>query len=325
MSTTDNKKVLLIGATGFIGHEAAIILRQQNFIVYGLARSTEKAQLLLKDEIIPILHTTSDMNYLDSIVTLNITHVIDLSGTPTSTPQIAQKLVAIKTSTGYQVGFIYISGAWVHGNDNVNTVDEHHFAKDGQVKPLVSWRPALEQQLLSYKDDLPTIIVRPGLLYGKNSPILAVFFSQVVQAVIKNDSTDINLPINKDLVTSWIHVTDLGRFLTKVIQKFELYNSSTFDLPIFDVTHESFSAPEFVTQSAKDLGFKGNINFLGEPTAEENIFLNGFNTSIIVNNKRARALLDWEPTLDLKHHTDFYIKPWAAANNKEYIEYYLAQ
>ena len=54
-------KVLVIGATGYIGRAVALsLLRSGYYTVYGLARNSEKAALLTSLEIIPVIGDVSN-------------------------------------------------------------------------------------------------------------------------------------------------------------------------------------------------------------------------------------------------------------------------
>ena len=53
-------KVFVTGATGYIGFNVAKKFRQNGFKVYGLTRSTNKADKLYKNEIIPVIGNMFD-------------------------------------------------------------------------------------------------------------------------------------------------------------------------------------------------------------------------------------------------------------------------
>jgi nucleoside-diphosphate-sugar epimerase len=49
-------KVLIVGATGYVGQALALsLIHSGNHIVYGLARSNQKARALAQQEILPVL------------------------------------------------------------------------------------------------------------------------------------------------------------------------------------------------------------------------------------------------------------------------------
>jgi saccharopine dehydrogenase-like NADP-dependent oxidoreductase len=75
-------KVLIIGATGYIGQALALsLMRSGGYPVYGLARSPEKAKSLEALEIIPVKGSVSDStNYLNLIRSANIDIVVDAAG-----------------------------------------------------------------------------------------------------------------------------------------------------------------------------------------------------------------------------------------------------
>jgi uncharacterized protein YbjT (DUF2867 family) len=75
-------KVLVIGATGYIGRALAQSLRRSgNHVVYGMARSPAKARELEAMEIIPVLGSATDSNnYLAVIRDAHIDVVVDAAG-----------------------------------------------------------------------------------------------------------------------------------------------------------------------------------------------------------------------------------------------------
>lgn len=69
--------------------------------------------------------------------------------------------------------YIYTSGTWVHGDDRTAIVTD----TTAPTRPaaLVSWRPALEQRVVT-NERLNGIVIRPSLVYGRSGSILASAF-----------------------------------------------------------------------------------------------------------------------------------------------------
>ncbi|MCJ1396464.1 hypothetical protein MMC18_009354, partial [Xylographa bjoerkii] len=83
-------KVLILGATGYIGQALALsLLRSGLFTVYGLARTPAKARALSALEIIPVLGSASDSAaYLALIASASIDIVVDAAGANRASAQI---------------------------------------------------------------------------------------------------------------------------------------------------------------------------------------------------------------------------------------------
>jgi len=52
--------VLIFGATGFIGNAVAKEFQRKGYRVYGLVRTEDKAKILRKQEIIPVISKAQD-------------------------------------------------------------------------------------------------------------------------------------------------------------------------------------------------------------------------------------------------------------------------
>ena len=90
---------------------------------------------------------------------------------------VTEKMLLALAHTGKT--FIYTSGSWVLGNTGDDAGDE-----DASPNPLpsVQFRAALEQHIRSAKDTgIRTIVIRPGLVYGRRSGIVAGFVRQARQ------------------------------------------------------------------------------------------------------------------------------------------------
>ncbi|EAZ62772.2 predicted protein [Scheffersomyces stipitis CBS 6054] len=314
MSTQN--KVLLVGATGYIGHQAALALRRNNYLVYGLARSEAKAVFLAKDELIPIIGTGEKPDYLDEIVTHEIHTVIDFTGTPTSTADILEKLQSIVTEKKFKVNFIYISGIWVHG-DSSEKVTEADKPVIEKVGSLVKYRVALEEKILSLKDIIPSIIIRPGILFGGKADIWGVMFGQVLGSVLAGDST-VTIPLREELTSGFIHNEDLAQLIFLAVEKFDSANSAVIKSPIFDVISETVNVPSIIVAGADELGFKGTINFTGHPTFEENPLLESFDTNVRCSNELAKKTFGWEPKIHLAENLALLVRTWVVHQNEDF-------
>ena len=75
-------RVLVIGATGYLGNAVASALVRADHEVYGLARTEEKARELAVQEVFPVMGSDQDSDhFLEAIKEKNIDVVIDTSST----------------------------------------------------------------------------------------------------------------------------------------------------------------------------------------------------------------------------------------------------
>ncbi|KAH1664168.1 hypothetical protein KXV22_001853 [Aspergillus fumigatus] len=125
-------KILILGATGYLGkHVAYRLVQSGQHTVYGVARSKEKAAQLAQQEIIPVLcsNPVEDPEpYLSVIRSENIDIVVDISGANQDSYSFLYnvKLIGQKRQKEYEchgvkgpkVGFISCSETWVHGSSS---------------------------------------------------------------------------------------------------------------------------------------------------------------------------------------------------------------
>ena len=207
-------RVLLIGATGFVGSAlSGELLRSGAHTVYGLARSPAKATQLAAKEIIPVLGSVDDSAaYLSLIKTAQIHVVVDCAGANDGSATILRDLLQAGRERieagGAKLGFVYCSGMWVHGSsyervsdlDPVGTVD----AK-AQPPRMVGWRPQLEQEILAGRSVLDVAIIRPAMTYGREHSFWSPFFGPILAAA-KSEEKYVQVPLDPSSRPGLIHV-----------------------------------------------------------------------------------------------------------------------
>lgn len=160
-------RVLLTGASGYIGSAVAEALRAGGHEVIGVARSEDAARRLeergikarrgdLYDEA-SIGRAARDV---DAVV-----HAASTGGTDMAQTDAAavKEIVAALEGTGNP--FVYTSGLWVYGNTGEHVADEESALNP---TPLVAWRPAVEQFVLAAAErGVRSSVIRPGMVYGR--------------------------------------------------------------------------------------------------------------------------------------------------------------
>ncbi|KAH9936189.1 uncharacterized protein B0H18DRAFT_972728 [Fomitopsis serialis] len=137
-------RVLVLGASGFIGLPIAQAFVRAGHIVYGLTRSQQKAKQLAAEEIIPVIGETSNPSaWLTMVATLDV--IIDAA---------AQKY---RPAHAPKLTYIYTSGTWVHGEN----------------------RKDIQEQRVIRNPVLNGIVIRPALLYGRSGSLLAPLYALI--------------------------------------------------------------------------------------------------------------------------------------------------
>lgn len=309
--------VLVIGATGYIGQAfAQSLVRSGNHRVYGLARSPEKAQKLIKDEIIPVLGSLSDnAELLRAVEAFHINVIVDLSGSKQDSHVLLELLKPIgknriATNTS-KLGLINVSGTWVHGSSNAPVNDLTPVGQPNSPTPppeLVAWRPELEREILAASDVLDVMIVRPALVYGRSSAIWTSLFKPVYAAA-KSGANTVSVAIEPDSRPALVHVDDVGSALHCAVEKLALI-SGTGVYPVFDLSTSQESMNDILQAAAREFGFKGTVQLVG---AGGDLFAEAMSTTGNICSGRAKTILGWKPKrLGFVPIMDVSARAWAA-------------
>ncbi|KAG8803192.1 hypothetical protein FRC17_006227, partial [Serendipita sp. 399] len=182
-------KVIVFGATGYVGSSVANALVRTGHIVYGVSRSKENAATLRANEIIPLVgdadHSDEWKAHLkDADVAIDCTAGFDTAG-PALFKAVESTVATVRntnTSGGIpKLAYIYISGIWVHGDNRKEMVTES--SSPAQVPTAVAWRPSLEQQVVK-SESVRGIVVRSGSCYGRRGSLIGLLFSQAEKGSI---------------------------------------------------------------------------------------------------------------------------------------------
>ncbi|EEU38225.1 uncharacterized protein NECHADRAFT_76981 [Fusarium vanettenii 77-13-4] len=302
-------KVLILGATGYLGKRLAdVLVRSGQHRVYGIARNEAKAQSLAVAEVIPVICPNpvgEPEAYLNAIREHHIDVVVDVAGANQDSAkflndvrQIGQerlsKYQAAGLHTGPKLGFIYGSGTWVHGSSEelVNDLDVVGQSANSQPPALVAWRTDLENSILAASDVLDVAIVRPALIYGRESTIWTPFVLPLLQTAQSGSSDSVEIPLRADSKPGLIHVDDVATGFKCAIEKLSLINGgSTY--PVFDLVTSQESMRGIFDALARVWKSKGKFELVG---SGDNLFAEAMSTTMRGSSDRAKQLLGWEPT-----------------------------
>ncbi|KAI0671698.1 NAD-P-binding protein [Trametes maxima] len=296
-------KVLILGATGFIGFPMAQAFVRAGHVVYGQTRSSDKAKQLAAEEITPIVAEVTDTAaYLPLVASLDA--VIDAIGGPEINVlselllnAAADAVQAHRPPHAPKLTYIHTSGTWVHGEDRTDIV--------GDTTPLTrpialtAWRLAHEQRVTA-NPHVNGIVVRPSLLYGRSGSLLAPFFRRAcVERRVEWPGT----PGGRLAV---VHTDDLAELYVLAAEKAAVAKGQIFD-GSNDVTE---STDAFLQRLVEVSGAQAPYRF----TTPANLFESALNTTTIIRPYLGRALLGWRPRkAGLLDHFHIYYNAWKAA------------
>ena len=317
--------VLILGGSGYIGLATGqSLVSSGNYRVWGTARSPEKANLLLQNEITPLDAATviTDPNSLSSAILDNL---IDIVVDATSTHQQGGKVLeGVKTAAerrasdlakegivGPKLGFVYTSGIWVHGSttelvSDLSPVDSA--LSTGKPPRIVSWRAAQEQAILASRDMLEVAIIRPGLIYGRGSWIWTPWWEPILDAKRSGSTEVIQIPADTTARPSCVHITDTAAGLHAAIDRIHGHLGTW---PVFDLVTETVGVRDIVEAAKSSLGVTAEVEYTG---TKGDVMLEAMSTAGNSEGGRSRAVLGWYPKrTEFVLNMAVYIRAWEAA------------
>jgi nucleoside-diphosphate-sugar epimerase len=169
-------RVLVLGATGYIGSAVAERLREAGDEVVALVRRGSEPGAV--DEV--RFGDLADPASLRAAVTPDIGAVVHLA-TPSGQHALDHAAVEALLGPLRETGraLLYTSGVWVLGPTGHEVVDE-----DSPTDPiaLVSYRPRIEEQVLEAAlHGVRGVVIRPGVAHGRGGGIPALLVADAVQ------------------------------------------------------------------------------------------------------------------------------------------------
>ncbi|QEV16223.1 NAD-dependent epimerase/dehydratase family protein [Streptomyces alboniger] len=275
-------KVLVLGATGYIGSAVVSCLTREGHDVVPLVKSAAE----LHPDVPVRVGDLADPASLRAAVTDDVDAVVNLA-TPTGDEAVdtaaLDALLAPLRGTGR--AFVYTSGVWVLGATGNAPATE-----DAATDPIaiVGYRPRIEQRVLAAAgDDVRAVVIRPGIAYGRDGGIPALMTGWARE----HGAGRYVGPV----ATRWpmVHVDDLAELYVLALTK-----GHSGDL-LHGVAWES--VPAAAVAAAADIAaggvgraepwpFAEAAEALGEPFAE------ALALDQVVSGRRAGEELGWQPS-----------------------------
>lgn len=301
ISTMPN--ILLLGGTGLLGTSLShSLLRTGLHKIFIQTRSASNSLSLLAQELTPLVFPLSDTSALTSALKeTEIDIVIDTSQAYAETPTILTTLIEVakprkealkaEGAVGPKLGFIYTSGIMVHGSPSRSISDLSPVGNSLASSPpaeMVAWRPAMEQAILSAREELGVVIMRPGMLYGRSAWNFGVFWGPI--AAVRADAEKVvKIKMGRETRLGLVHVDDVADAYTVAVDKID---GGMGNWPVFDIVSENIGLPEILEATLEAVGLEGK-EVVYEGTGGD-VVMEGLGLRARGTSSRARSILGWE-------------------------------
>ncbi|WP_172383191.1 NAD-dependent epimerase/dehydratase family protein [Streptomyces sp. MNP-20] len=278
-------KVLLTGATGYIGSAVTDHLVAAGHQVVALTRSAEPEPARAWHA--QLVGDTADPASLAGAVTPDIEAVIHLappSGDADVDSAVIEALATPLRGTGRPL--VYTSGVWVLGA----TGDAQEVGEEAPTNPvgLVGYRPQIEQRVLAEAaEGVRAVVVRPAIAYGRGGGIPALLVDRARKEGVPEyyGEEGVRWPT--------VHVDDLAELFVAAAER---AGAGT----VWHGVGESAVAVRDVAQAAgRAAGVDAAPRVLSVEQAAEffgALFADALALDQSVSGAAARTALDWKPS-----------------------------
>ncbi|MDX1622848.1 MAG: NAD-dependent epimerase/dehydratase family protein [Gemmatimonadota bacterium] len=174
-------RVFVTGAAGYLGSAITKAFVEAGHQVTGLHHSEESEARVRKLGATPVLGEMLEPSTYESEAAGHDAYVhvaFDYENPVAADRETIEQMLRLTGGAGARPPqiFLYTSGCWVLGNTGEAPVDEESGTTD-EPADAVAWRPEHEELVLSAGTDrVPTVVIRPGMVYGGSGGLVVRFF-----------------------------------------------------------------------------------------------------------------------------------------------------
>jgi len=286
-------RIFLTGATGYIGAAVLDALIRAGHDVTALVRNNEKARRVANRGAHPVIGNLNDLQSFRASAEAQDGYVhaaydSSAAGGPAIELAALEALIAAAkrprtgTASPAKRFIIYTSGVWILGQA------PQPIAEDAVIDPIKisAFRPAHEKLVLdAATDQLRTMVVRPGVVYGGGSGMIGDIFKAASNGLVR---------VIGDGNNHWplVYDRDLGDLYARLA-------SNPDASGVFHANDEGDERVNDIVAAIKPyLPVKPDVRYV--PIEEARAKMGGFADALaldqVVRSPRARAL-GWTPTL----------------------------
>ncbi|WP_127551274.1 NAD-dependent epimerase/dehydratase family protein [Actinoplanes sp. OR16] len=265
-------KILLTGATGYIGSAVRTALIERGHEVTALVRSSAASAVVSESGASAVTGDVGDAALVRELAGKN-DGVIHLAAPgPDVEASFAEAVLAASPEV-----FIRTGGVWVHGPGEAITEDTPRAAP-----ALVAWREAIDLPVLA-APGVRSVLIEPGIVYGHGKGIPGLVVGAAQSGTFIGDGSQ-----------HWttVHVDDLAALYVLALEKASA--GSVF----LGVGGDNPTARELGEAADRRLGLGGRVG--PEDPARTIARLGDFGAALLVSQQaggeKARRVLGWQPS-----------------------------
>ena len=284
-------RVLVIGATGYVGSAIAEALGETGHEVVGLARSGDSADELKDagyEAVVGDLRRPE--GFSDAV---RETDAVVYAAAPEGSDAAEVDRGAVESILDELRGtgrtFVYTSGGWVVGDTGGDLADEN---SPVDPPPGMEWRPAVERLVLSAAGErgVRTFVIRPALVYGAPGSVVG----ELVEWAGHYGTARYVKPPDRECFWTLIHREDLGRFYVRLVEEAGLPGGGL----LIAAGRKPLPTRDIAAAAGQTAGVGEEVEAwpLEEAREELGTYADSLALSQKLSGARAEALLGWKPT-----------------------------
>ena len=307
------QKILLTGASGFIGQHLLLELREKNYDIHTLRIGSENDKGKKDDS--PNVHYADIKDYdtinkiIKKVSPEYVVHLAGITSVAKSYEDYNNTLEINYSATvnlaeacrkqGSIKQFVFVGSSEEYGSVLKNA--KQKITEETPLNPTSPYAvsKANADMYLRYMGtayDFPYTIVRPFNTYGRKDS--NSFFIEKTISNMLSEEKNINLG-DPSLIRDWLYIDDHVSGYMQI-----LGNQKAIRQVIQLSTGKGHSIKETAELIAEMTGYKGNISWNAIPKRP-------FEASIMIgDNSKAKKLLGWEPKYDLRDGLEKTISFW---------------
>ncbi len=270
-------RVLVTGATGYVGHAVAIALAEAGHEVAALTRDSGsgRARALEDFGVLPLRGRLADRALLSGML-VGVDAVVHTAFDPADPVGTDRALFAALAAAGGRRHLVYTTGCSVYGEHAHTMLTPQTPVDNSNV------RARLEAELRGA--GLPHTVLRPAMVHGGDarSSIVGDWFHEAA-------STGPVHRGRRDKVWSWIHVEDLARAYVALLRAPGDHEGRTY---LLADAHPA-TPLAVVEAAARVAGSSDAVAFA--PIEDEKPVYRVFDRDEVIDSSVARAALGWTP------------------------------